>query len=300
VHLPGGGGPGLAYSFEGVKFASHGFVFVSVTHVANLRDPATNRCALEQDARLLQGTLLAWNRTSGSLLQGAIDEGKIFGGGHSLGGRTWIARTSQEQLCGLEPETRMSRFAVKDATSEALTPAQKQSFFAPIFLNSQFCRNTQIELQQSLGSHPKMLTLMGIPGGTQNHQLFSQTCMMYWANKLAGNPIDRDLLAAGLGQIIINCNNPAFVQLEAFFARQTTKFNIAYTRTVMGDGQYETVLAPGRVRDTDGVFLIPTAIGSGPDAALSYTVGGKIVVTGAEGFCTQPGRDPGENPIVEF
>src|SRR4029434_1274283 len=77
-----------------------------------------------------------------------------------------------------------------DATREALGLTQVQSNQTDIFLNSQYCRATQIALQQDLGSKPKMLTLEGVcpqPDGL-NHNLFSQTCMVYSANKNAGNP----------------------------------------------------------------------------------------------------------------
>ena len=53
VHLPGGGAPGWLFPYEGVKYASHGFIFVSVTHVD------TNICNLDLDAKLVLDRLLA-------------------------------------------------------------------------------------------------------------------------------------------------------------------------------------------------------------------------------------------------
>jgi hypothetical protein len=301
VHLAGGGAPGLVYLFEGIKLASHGFVFVSVTH------PDAVPCNLDGDARWVLDTLLAWNQTPGHRFQGAFDADAIFGAGHSLGGRTWIARTSTETECGLEREERIRGLALKDATREALTLGQVQANFTPMFLDAQFCRPTQIALQQDLGSKPKMLTLAGVcptPSGL-NHSLFSQSCMTIVASLNAGNP--RTSFPPAL---LAMCFNPSaadrarcpdvvsYRDKELFFAQQTTKFTIAYLRTLMGENQYGAVLAPGRAGIEPGVFLINTAIGAGNDETVVVNAN---QVLGIEGFCTQPGSDDdGESPKIEL
>ena len=45
--------------------------------------------------------------------------------------------------------------------------------------------------------------------------------------------------------VVANCQNPAFSSLETFFAQHTTRYNIAFLRTLMGDHSFEVVLAPG-------------------------------------------------------
>jgi|GEM_PF-4445673 len=302
VHLPGGASPGWLFPYEAVKFASHGFIFVAVTH------PDGIVCQLDRDAKLVLDQLMAWNETEGNLFNHSIDTEAVFGGGHSFGGRTWLGRTSSESECNLAPEERMTGLALKDATREAISRIQLQRNFTDIFLNSQFCRNTQIALQQDLGSKAKMLTLEGVCPGPSgfNHTLFSQSCMVLFANVNAGNP--PGAVFPPFTGILQRCLNPApadlqrcpdlanYPEKEAFFAQQTTKFNLAYLKTLMGENQYKSILAPGQLRE-DGVFLIQTAVGTGGDETVVFDANR---VDGAEGFCTQPGSDPGESPKVEF
>src|SRR5262249_3652872 len=169
------------------------------------------------------------------------------------------------------------------------------------------CRPTQIALQQDLGSKPKMLTLEGVcprPSGL-NHSLFSQSCMTIVASLNAGNPPSSFPPA-----LLATCFNPTAADRarcpdvvpdqdkELFFAQQTTKFTLAYLRTLMGENQYNAVLAPGRAGVEPGVFLINTAVGAGNDETV---VVNSNIVHGIEGFCTQPGSDDGgESPKVEF
>ena len=300
IHLPGGGAPGAVYIYEGVKFASHGFIFVSVTHLIS------NTCDLDLDAKLVLDELMARNETAGNLFYHTIDPEAIFGGGHSIGGRTWIAMTSDETECGLSREDRMEGLALKDPTREALTETQVERNFTPTFLNSQFCRNTQIALQQEYGFKPMMLTLEGACSHPDNinHSLFSQNCMTLFAGKNSGTVTFPTPLPVQL----LRCISPTeaelarcpgvvnYVAKETFFAQETTKFDIAYLETLLGEKQFQSVLAPGRVNDP-GVFLIRTPIGAGGDA---ITVLNANQADGAEGFCTQAGTSPGENPLVEF
>jgi hypothetical protein len=294
VHLPGGGAPGFIYIYEGVKFASHGFIFISVTH-----SPVTPgvRGQLERDAKYILDQLLSWNQTEGNPFHQTINPEAIFGGGHSLGGRTWLARTSLEtEFQDLLTEVRIKGLAVKDATREALTVGQCEKNFTPTFLNSQFCRNTQISLQQDLGSKPKMLTLEALPTDPalpgRNHAMFSQTCKVYYANKDNGHPLDAFVRPLDR----INCQNPDYVYYEDVHAKQTTKYNIAYLKTLMGEAAYHHILAPGQVTDP-GVYLIQTGLGEGGDETIVFN---STLVQGAEGFCNQPSEDPGENPIMEW
>jgi hypothetical protein len=130
--------------------------------------------------------------------------------------------------------------------------------------------------------------------------------MVLFANINAGNP-PGGVFPPFTG-IVQRCLNPApadlqrcpdlanYTEIEAFFAQETTKFDLAYLRTLMGDNQYQSVLAPGGVKE-EGVYLIPTAIGAGGDETVVFDANR---VEGAEGFCTQPGEDPGESPIIEF
>jgi hypothetical protein len=278
VHLPGGGAPGFLHIYEGVKFASYGFIFVSVTQ------PGGGPCAREQDAKFVLDELLNWNQTPANLFYFTVDSDSIFGGGFSAGGRFWLARTSMHQLCGLAAEDRIAGLAVKDANFLGLlTTDQMRLNFTPTFLNSQFCSQVQIETQQNLGSRPAALTLEGFtptPSET-NHNLFVQGCMHFLANKNAGNPIDPFVPPF----VKTLCINPTYVAFENFFARQTTKYNIAYLNTLMGQGSYRTVLAPGRNTEP-GVHVIQTATGAG---------GNNQPV----GFCSQPGKKPGENPLFD-
>jgi hypothetical protein len=272
VHLPGGGAPGFLHIYEGVKFASYGVTFVSVTQ------PGGVPCAREQDAKFVLDELLNWNQDPMNPFHSTVDLDSIFGGGFSAGGRFWLARTSMHQLCGLAVEDRIAGLAVKDANFLAqLTTDQMRLNFTPTFLNSQFCSQVQIDLQQNLGSRPAALTLEGFTPTVSdtNHRLFTQGCMHYLANKNAGNPIDPFVPPFVVGE----CNNPTYVAFGDFFARQTTKYNIAYLKTLMGQGSYHSVLAPGRATDP-GVHLIQTATGSG-------------------GFCSQPGKDRGKNPHID-
>jgi hypothetical protein len=294
VHLPGGGTPGFVYIYEGVKFASYGFIFASVTHS---RVTARVRGELERDAKYILDELLSWNQTEGNFFYQTINPETIFGGGHSIGGRTWLARTSLEtEFQDLPPEVRIKGLVVKDATREQLTIEQCGKNFTPTFLNSQFCRNTQIALQQDLGSKPMMLTLEGFPPDSalpgQNHAMFSQTCKVYYANRDNGHPIDSFVRPLDRD----NCQNSDYVYYEDVHAKETTKYNIAYLKTLMGEAAYRHILAPGQVTDP-GVYLIQTDIGEGGDETLVFS---NILVEGAEGFCDQPGEDPGENPIIEW
>ena len=137
--------------------------------------------------------------------------------------------------------------ALKDATREALTLDQMQLNDMPSVLNSQSERQTQIELQRNLGSRPTALTLDGITPGPSatDHALFTQTCMAYGANRIAGNPADSVFPPA----VIARCHDATFVAFEAFFAQQTSKYNVAFLRTLMGDEAFSVVLAPGQVTD---------------------------------------------------
>ncbi len=240
VHLAGSGTPGFVHIYEGVKFASHGFIFVSATQ------PLGTNCELDADGRFILDELLAWNATTGHPLQGAIDA-RIYGAGHSLGGRTWIARTSAHQECGFSVEDRLHGLVLKDATRETLTVDQMQLNRMPTFLNSQHGSQRQIELQRNLGSRPTALTLEGITPepSARNHALFAQVCMAYRANQIAGNPADT--LFPPL--VVARCQDELFVAFEALFAQQTSKYNLAFLKTLMGDGAFHAVLAPGQATD---------------------------------------------------
>jgi hypothetical protein len=279
VHLPGGPrNPGIVHIYEGVKFASHGFIFVSVTHRPT---PPAQLCARELDAKFVLDQLLSWNQTPENFFYSAFDPEAVFGGGHSVGARTVIARTSAEQLCGLPMETRLAGFAVKDTSSANLTLAQMQQNQTAAFLNLQFCSEPRAEVQRHLGSHPAALTLEGFTfdESEANHRLFTQGCLHYRANVNAGHQEEIDSLVPQLIPpfVPVECTNPTYVALAEVFARQTTKYNIAFFRTLMGEGGYQSVLAPGQATDP-GVHLIQTAPESGA-------------------FCSQPGKKPGKKPL---
>jgi hypothetical protein len=325
LHLPGGGGPGSAFVYEAVKYASHGFIYVSVTHLGN------NRRQLVLDAELVLEALLEWNEAAGHPLLGAIEPTQIFGAGHSLGGRTWLALTSAAPITdpaspelGLTflPERRVRGIAVQDATREVLVAAQEPSWKAQlegndsdVFLNSQECRPTQIALQQDLGGSPQRLDLVGVCPNADalNHTLFGQLCLLVNAHVIANNPTIAFSKDGGAPiDLVARCTEPnaplqcSFVAevkpevaeyraREIFFARQTSKFNIAYFKTLMQDNQYRVLFAPGQVLDDDGVELINTSLGEGGDETTVTTT---QVVGGAEGFCAQPGgADHGDFPI---
>lgn len=322
IHLPGGGAPGSAYVYEAVKYASHGFIFVSVTHLG------ANRRLLVQDAEVVINALMSWNQTAGHPLFASFDLASVFGTGHSLGGRSWLAITSGAAVTdpaspeiGLDfvPDGRIRGVALQDATRETLAAqepswkAQLQGNDSDVFLNSQQCRPTQIVLQQDLGSTPQRLDLTGVCPLRDglNHSLFSQTCLLVNAHVIAGNPMSWATVSGGAPvDLVAQCTEPnpslrcTFVDLrptvaqyrarEVFFARQTSKFNITYFKTLMHDNHYRAVLAPGQVRD-EGVSLINTALGEGGDETV---VDPSQAITGGEGFCSQPGsQDHGDSPI---
>src|SRR5262249_38326328 len=100
----GGGGAAFAHIYEGAKFASHGVHFVAMTHVreGNLGVPGVptdppdvRRKNRVLDVKYLLDVLLEWNQRSDHPFYQTIDTGAIFGGGHSLGGRTMVAATSR-------------------------------------------------------------------------------------------------------------------------------------------------------------------------------------------------------------
>jgi hypothetical protein len=242
VHLAASATPGFVHIYEGVKFASHGFIFVSVTQALG------TKCELDADGRLILDELFAWNATPGHQFQSAIEPDSVFGTGHSLGGRTWIASTSAHQECGSQAESRLRGLVLKEPTRETLTLAQMQQNVTPTFLNSQRGRQPQIDLQLNLGSRPMALTLQGVtpePSAT-NHASFAQVCMAYQANLIAGNPANTFFPPP----VVARCQDETFVAFEAFVAQQTSRYNLAFLKTLMGDGEYHAVLATEEPTDS--------------------------------------------------
>lgn len=281
VLLPGSGAPGFLHIPEGGKMASHGFV----TAVATL-GPSPDFCAADRSANLILDELFSFNETPENFWHQAMDPDGFFWAGFALGGRTAIARQSQETECGLAPETRIRGMSLREATNDPgiLSLTQRERTSTPTFLCSQWCRDTQIDLQQTLGSDPVMLALEGIDDSPslRNHRLFAQACMHYLANQLAGNPID-DFVPPF---VTVDCNVADYVALEQFVFKWITRSSIAFFYSVLGEREFRQVLAPGHHREP-GVHLIQTALGAGGDEE-------------AEGFCSQPGSIPGETPIIQY
>jgi hypothetical protein len=203
INLPGGNGPGFGFIGKATIEASRGFVVANVTHQFAPNTPA-GRCLLERDAKLVVDTILAWNRAAGHPLSGAIDEDALTGTGFSLGGRTWIARTSDVQLCELTAETRLRALSLQDPTWERTTVEQTTGNHTPTILQSQWCRFTQMKLQLELASAPARIDLEGWgvidpilnptpvaigQGPLSSHNLFGHTCVVRGALLAAGHVV---------------------------------------------------------------------------------------------------------------
>jgi hypothetical protein len=232
------------------------------------------QCELNRDALAVLDAVLAWNDTDGHLLNGAIDPSAVFGGGHSLGGRTWLGLTSDVTECGLPREDRFAGFVLKDPTREALTLAQIEGNHVPTLLSSQYCRTLQFDLHEHLGSEPTMLMLEGytpLSGGVTpppdpgvNHALFAQTCQQVFANDFGGvtdfraavPPFRRSYCDDSAGTLRPEDDDARYAALERFFAAQNSRYGIAWVRLQTGQPQYATLFQPWHA-DDPGVAIVP-------------------------------------------
>lgn len=249
VHLPGGNSPAFPHIYEGMKYASHGIIFVSIAF--SYSDLNDGFCDLSFLAEGVLDTLQDWNRDPSHLLFESVNEEAIFGSGFSMGARTWFGRTSAETECGLEPEDRLAGLFLKEPTREALTSDQIESNFLETVLNSQYCRDTQIDLHENLSSRPQMLMYEGVTvePSSENHNLFAQNCIVIAANLLAGNP---NIVPRFIREF---CDDDFYRDRERFVAAQSTRHGVAFIRQASGLPAYGALFAPGRLTD-EGVHLI--------------------------------------------